>query len=80
MSDLGMINSVVKNNPDQFDRGFMIVTNFKIAVGYTKDNKELGQAILDALKILRDDGTEKRVFEKYGADYSLALPSEILTK
>jgi polar amino acid transport system substrate-binding protein len=80
MSDLGMINSVVKNNPDQFDRGFMIVTNFKIAVGYTKDDKELGQAILDALKILRDDGTEKKVFEKYGADYSLSLPSEILTK
>jgi polar amino acid transport system substrate-binding protein len=48
MSDLGMVNTLVKNNPDQFDRGFMIITNFKIAVGYTKDNKDLGQALLDA--------------------------------
>ncbi len=38
----------------------MIVTNFKIAVGYTKDNKDLGQALLDALTILRADGTRRR--------------------
>ena len=80
MSDLGMVNSLVKNNPEQFDRGFMIVTNFKIAVGYTKDNKDLGQAILDALTILRADGTEKKTFEKYGVDYAISQPSEILTK
>ena len=80
MSDLGMVNSLVKNNPEQFDRGFMIVTNFKIAVGYTKDNKDLGQALLDALTILRADGTEKKTFEKYGVDYAISQPSEILTK
>ena len=80
MSDLGMVNTLVKNNPDQFDRGFMIITNFKIAVGYTKDNKDLGQALLDALTILRSDGTEKKLFEKYGVDYAIAQPSQILTK
>ena len=80
MSDLGMVNTLVKNNPDQFDRGFMIITNFKIAVGYTKDNKDLGQALLDALTILRSDGTEKKLFEKYGVDYAISQPSQILTK
>jgi polar amino acid transport system substrate-binding protein len=80
MSDLGMVSTLVKNNPDQFDRGFMIVTNFKIAAGYTKDNKDLGQALLDALTILRVDGTEQKMFEKYGVDYALAQPSQILTK
>jgi polar amino acid transport system substrate-binding protein len=80
MSDLGMVNTLVKNNPEQFDRGFMIVTNFKIAVGYTKDNKDLGQALLDALTILRANGTEKQAFEKYGVDYGISRPSEILTK
>jgi polar amino acid transport system substrate-binding protein len=80
MSDLGMVNTLVKNNPDQFDRGFMIITNFKIAVGYTKDNKDLGQALLDALTILRADGTEQKLFEKYGVDYAISQPSEILTK
>jgi polar amino acid transport system substrate-binding protein len=80
MSDLGMVNTLIKNNPDQFDRGFMIITNFKIAVGYTKDNKDLGQAVLDALTILRADGTERKMFEKYGVDYAISKPSEILTK
>ncbi len=80
MSDLGMINTAISKDPDHFDRGFMIITNFKIAVGYTKDNKDLGRAILDALTTLRDDGTEKKLFEKYGLDYSISLPSEILTK
>jgi len=80
MSDLGMVNTLVKNNPDQFDRGFMIITNFKIAVGYTKGDKDLGQALLDALAILRANGTEKKMFEKYGVDYAISQPSEILTQ
>jgi polar amino acid transport system substrate-binding protein len=80
MSDLGMVNTLVKTNPHQFDRGFMIVTNFKIAVGCTKGSKDLGQALLDALTILRADGTEKKAFEKCGVDYAISQPSEILTK
>lgn len=80
MSDLGMVNSLAKNNPGQFQRGFMIMTNYKIAVGYTKSNKDLGQALLDALTALRADGTEQKLFEKYGVDYSISIPSEVLTK
>jgi polar amino acid transport system substrate-binding protein len=80
MSDLGMVNSLAKNSPGQFQRGFTIMTNYKIAVGYTKGNKDLGQALLDALTALRADGTEQKLFDKYGVDYSISIPSEILTK
>jgi polar amino acid transport system substrate-binding protein len=80
MTDLGMVNSFVAQNPTGFERGFMIKTNFKIAVGYTKGHTDLGKAILYALDILRANGTEKQIFEKYGVDYALSLPSEILTK
>jgi polar amino acid transport system substrate-binding protein len=80
MSDLGMINSLIKTNPTTFDKGFTIVTDYKIAVGYTKNNKDLGQAILDGLTVLRENGTEKEIFDKYGVDYSLSRVSEILTK
>ena len=80
MTDLGMVNSFVKNNPGAFAIGFKIVTNYKIAVGYTKGDKDLGQAILDGLTVLRENGTEKSLFEKYGVDYSLSRVSEILTK
>jgi len=80
MSDLGMVNSLIKTNPAIFDKGFTIVTDYKIAVGYTKSNKDLGQAILDGLTTLRESGAEKEIFDKYGVDYSLSRVSEILTQ
>jgi len=80
MTDLGMVNSFIKTNPAVFDKGFTIVTDYKIAVGYTKGNKDLGQALLDGLTVLKENGTEKEIFDKYGVDYTLARTSEILTK
>jgi len=79
-TDLNMVNSFIKGNPTAFDRGFMIVSDYKIAVGYTKGNKDLGQAILDGLTVLKESGKMKEIFEKYNVDYTLALPNEILTK
>jgi polar amino acid transport system substrate-binding protein len=80
MTDLGMVNSFIKQNPKAFEKGFTIVTDYKIAVGYTKGNKDLGQALLDGLTVLKANGTTKKIFEQYGVDYSLARTPEILTK
>ena len=80
MSDLGMVNSLIANSPDTFERGFTIVTNYKIAVGLTKGDKDLAQAILDGLTVLRANGTEKKIFDQYGVDYALSRVSEILTQ
>jgi polar amino acid transport system substrate-binding protein len=79
-TDLGMVNSFIKGNPEAFERGFMIVSDYKIAVGYTKGNKDLGQAILDGLTVLKENGKMKSIFEQYGVDFSLAKANEILTK
>jgi hypothetical protein len=79
-TDLNMVNSFVKDNPSTFERGFMIVSDYKIAVGYTKGNKDLGQALLDGLTVLKESGKMKEIFEKYNVDYSLARANEILTK
>jgi polar amino acid transport system substrate-binding protein len=80
MSDLGMVNRLVSLNPATFDRGFMIVADFKVGVGLTKGNKDLAQLILDGLLTMKAEGTDKALFEKYGVDYSLAHSNEILTK
>ena len=80
MSDLGMVNRLVALNPNAFERGFMIVTDYKVGVGVTKGNKDLSQAILDGLLIMKAEGTEKAMFEKYSVDYGLARTNEILTK
>jgi polar amino acid transport system substrate-binding protein len=80
MTNVGEVNSFVEKDPTSFERGFMIESNYKIAVGYTKDNKDLGKALLDGLTVLKANGTTKKLFEKYGIDYSLARTPEILTK
>ena len=68
------------DNPDKLERGFMILTDWKVGVGVRKGNAELAQAISDALTVMRANGAEKAIYDKYHFDYSVAMPFEILTK
>jgi polar amino acid transport system substrate-binding protein len=80
MSDLGIVDNIVSSNPAAFDRGFKIITDYKIAVGLTKGNKDLAQAIYDGLVALKAAGTQKEIFDKYKVDYGLARAQEVLTQ
>ena len=78
--NLGLVDQFVADNPDKLDRAFIIITNWKVGVGFNKSNKELEQAVADGLKAIRADGTEKKIYDKYHFEYSLAMPIEILTQ
>jgi len=78
--NLGLVDQFVADNPDKLERAFMIVTNWKVGVGFNKGNKELEQAVADGLRAIRADGSEKRIYDKYHFEYSLSLPIEILTQ
>jgi len=78
--NLGLVDQFVADNPDKLERAFTIVTNWKVGVGFNKSNKELEQAVADGLKVIRADGTEKKIYDKYHFEYSLAMPIEILTQ
>jgi polar amino acid transport system substrate-binding protein len=80
LSDLSMVDRLVSLSPTVFERAFMILTDYKIAVGLTKGNKDLAQAIVDGLTVLKAEGTDKALFAKYNVDYALARPNEILTR
>lgn len=80
MIDLGLVNSFIAADPGSFDLAFTILTDYKVGVGVAKNNKELSQAIFDALKILQADGTEEAIYRKYNFDHKQALPTEILTQ
>lgn len=53
MTNVGEVNFFVEKDPTSFERGFMIESNYKIAVGYTKDNKDLGKALLASRRQLQ---------------------------
>jgi polar amino acid transport system substrate-binding protein len=78
--NLGLVDQFVADNPDKLERSFMIVTNWKVGVGFGKANKELARAVADGLAAIRADGTEKKIYDKYHFDYSLAMPIETLTQ
>jgi polar amino acid transport system substrate-binding protein len=80
MSNLGMVDQMVMHNPKALERGFQIISDYKIAVAYTKNNKDLGQALLDGLTITKNTGKTKEIFEKYNVSYDLARTPEILVK
>lgn len=80
MINLGMINAFVEDNPTKVENAFTIISDIKVGVGANKQNTELEKAVAEALTVLRADGTEKKIYDKYAYSYELAAPIEILTK
>lgn len=80
MINLGMINAFVADNQDKVENAFTIITEIKVGVGANKKNPELEKAVADAMTVLRADGTEKKIYEKYAYDYGLMAPIEVLNK
>src|SRR5262245_53653703 len=78
MYDLVLVDQVVKNNPDKFERAFSFRTNIRIGVAVRKGNEELANAVKDAIQTLQANGTQKALLEKNGMDPALAVPAEIL--
>ena len=80
MSDAGALGYIIAASPNEFERGYSILTNFKVGPGIRKDLPELRQAIFDALTILQHDGTQKELMLKYNMDPELARPVELHTE
>jgi polar amino acid transport system substrate-binding protein len=58
----------------------MILTDHKVGVGFNKENMELPQAVMDGLAAIRENGSERAIYDKYHIDYQLAQPFELLTE
>src|SRR5262245_54026633 len=78
MYDLVLVDQVVKNNPDRFERAFSFRTNIRIGVAVKKGNEDLANAVKDAIQTLQANGTQKALLQKNGMDPALAVPAEIL--
>jgi polar amino acid transport system substrate-binding protein len=80
MSDAGALGYIIATSPNEFERGYTMLTNYKVGPGIRKDLPELRQAIFDALTILQQDGTQKELMVKYSMDPELARPVELHTE
>jgi polar amino acid transport system substrate-binding protein len=65
---------------DDYERAFIFQSNIRVGLATPKGNTALENAILEAIKALKTDGTEKKLFVQYNVDPSLSLPAEIVTR
>jgi polar amino acid transport system substrate-binding protein len=77
LSDLAMVDQLSANNPTVFERGFKVISDFKIGVAMKKGNEDLLKALADALTVLQADGTQKKIYEQYKLDPALMQPIAI---
>jgi polar amino acid transport system substrate-binding protein len=52
-----------------FTEGGLSVKDWNLGLAVKADSPQLGKALEDAMKALRDDGTVQKIFEKYGVSY-----------
>ena len=77
LTDLALVDSVVKEQPAVFQRAFGIVSGMQIGVAIAKNNDELLQAVYDALLAVQASGQQHAILTHYAIDPSLELPAEI---
>ncbi|MBW4090401.1 MAG: ABC transporter substrate-binding protein [Proteobacteria bacterium] len=73
-----MVARVAQQNPTIYADAFDIRTDALIAVGVAKGNHDLENAVRDGLEVLRQNGTERRIFARYKVDYGLTVAPQIL--
>ena len=80
MGDLGSMDFTIAQLPTELERGYMMLTNYKVGPGISKSMPELRQAVFNSLQIIQADGTMKKLMVKYNVDPTLQRPVEMWTK
>ena len=78
--DLGLIDSLVKDQPKMYSRGFAVLSGMAIGAAMSKQNKDLLNAVIDGMRVMQSSGKQKAIFEKYGLDPSLQIAAEVKTQ
>jgi polar amino acid transport system substrate-binding protein len=80
MGDLGSMDYTIAQLPNELERGYMMLTDYKVGPGIAKSMPELRQAVFDSLQIIAAEGTMKKLMIKYNVDPTLERPVEMWTK
>lgn len=79
LTDLALADSLVKDNPALYSRGYKIVSGFSVGAAIKKGNADLLKLLDDGLKIMQATGKQKDIAEKYAIDPTLQIAAEVKT-
>jgi polar amino acid transport system substrate-binding protein len=80
MGDAGSLAYFIKQYPNELESGYLIVTDYNVGPGISKNLPELRQAIFDAMSVIQADGTQKELMVKNGVDPELLRPVTMRNK
>jgi polar amino acid transport system substrate-binding protein len=80
VTDLALVDQLAAQNPTLYERGIKILSDFKIGAAVKKGNKDLLNAIYDALSEMHGSGEQEKIFASYKIDPTLIIAPQILTK
>jgi polar amino acid transport system substrate-binding protein len=80
MGDLGSMDYTIAQLPNELERGYMMLTDYKVGPGINKSMPELRRAVFDSLQIIQSEGTMKKLMIKYNVDPTLQRPVQMFTK
>jgi polar amino acid transport system substrate-binding protein len=79
LTDLALADSLVKDNPTLYSRGYKIVSGFSVGAAIKKGNTDLLKLLADGLEIMQATGKQKDIAEKYAIDPTLQIAAEVKT-
>jgi len=80
VTNYSLADAVAADNPKAFERGFSFKSGIKVGAVVAKGNKELEQAIYEAIKALQANHEILKVYDDYQMDGGLVIDPEILTE
>src|SRR5262249_51413852 len=80
VTDLGVVDQLSHDNPTLYERGFKVISDFRIGVAVKKGNADLINAIYAAVRVRHKEGTQKGIFDKYAVDTTLIVDPELRKK
>lgn len=71
MWDLSFVDHLVQTQKAKYSRAFAIMDGYVVGAAVQKGHAELLKVLSDGLAAAQQDGTQRRIFEKYGLDPAL---------
>ena len=67
-------------DPALYEVAYVYSSGIKVGVGVRKSNNDMEHALYDAIKAIQANGSDKKLFDRFGLSSSLAIPAQIITE
>lgn len=79
INDVNTVNQIVKAHPDKLDKATAVTLDYSIGIAIPKNNTPFRDAIVAALTVVQDTGTQKELMSKAGLEPAGVEPPKVVS-